>query len=81
MVATFVDLRRRPGEILAALQRGEAVTLSRRGRIVGEIVPPRKKTSARVQDHPAFGMWRDVPEMQDPVEYVRTLRKGRYSDL
>lgn len=30
---------------------------------------------------PAFGMWADWADMENPVEWVQNLRKGRYRDL
>ncbi|MDR1046095.1 MAG: type II toxin-antitoxin system RelB/DinJ family antitoxin [Candidatus Adiutrix sp.] len=30
---------------------------------------------------PAFGMWADREDMENPAEWVRHLRRGRYRDL
>lgn len=30
---------------------------------------------------PAFGMWADRADMENPTEWVQNLRKGRYRDL
>lgn len=82
MKATILDLRRRLGKILEAIERNETVTLSKRGREIAIIVP---KASARrrssIRENPAFGIWKEREEMKDPTEYVRSLRKGRFNDL
>lgn len=80
MKATVLDLRRNPRKILEAIERNEAVTLSKRGREIALIVPkkPRAKPSS-VRDSPAFGIWKDRVDMRIPSEYVRQLRKGRFA--
>jgi antitoxin (DNA-binding transcriptional repressor) of toxin-antitoxin stability system len=78
MKATVLDLRRRMREVLQALDRKESVTLLHRGKVKGVIYPqetPRKHAS--ISDHPAFGMWRDIEDLQDVAGHVRRLRKGR----
>lgn len=30
---------------------------------------------------PAFGMWADRKDMENPTEWVQNLRRGRYRDL
>jgi len=30
---------------------------------------------------PAFGMWADRADMENPTEWVQNLRRGRYRDL
>lgn len=79
MKATVLDLRRNTRKILEAIERNEAVTLSKRGREIALILP--KKPAAKpspIKDSPAFGIWRDRVEMRDPAEYVRRARKGRF---
>lgn len=79
MKASFVDLRKKSGEILRALERNERVTLYYRGRAKGIIQPVRggEEPSGRAQDHPAFGMWADRADLEDVGAYVRKLRQGR----
>jgi antitoxin (DNA-binding transcriptional repressor) of toxin-antitoxin stability system len=83
MKATIVDLRRNTSKILAALDRNETVTLTRRGKEIASIVPtpPEEKKKFSIRDHPAVGMWKDREDMKDPVECVREMRSGRYHDL
>jgi len=81
MDANLVDLRRSTGKILKALKQRERITLSRRGKPVGRIVPIEEDLRpVDILAHPAFGMWKDAVEMPVP-ETVRDLRKGRFHDL
>ena len=81
MIVTFLELRRKPGKIIEAIERNESVTLTRRGKEVAEIVPAGKKERPSIKDNPAFGMWADREDMKDPSEWVRKIRRGRYRDL
>lgn len=82
MKATFLDLRRRPGKILEAVERGEKVVVSKRGRVVAVIVPPETEREPwDLKKTGAFGIWKDRDDMRDPSAYVRNMRKGRFSDL
>ena len=82
MKATILDMRRNPGKILEAIERNETVTLSKRGREIASIVPKqRAKGALSIVSSPAFGMWKDRRDLDDPVEYVRRNREGRFGDL
>jgi hypothetical protein len=81
MKASFVDLRKKSGEILRALERNEEVTVLYRGRrkavmksVAGENAPGMGKA----KDHPAFGLWADRADLPDVAAHVRRLRKGRF---
>jgi prevent-host-death family protein len=78
---TTVDLRRRTREIIEALDRGESVTITYRGKEKGTIVPARKKKRRSITEHPAFGMWKDREDMKDPSAWVRKIRRSRAHDL
>ena len=84
MKASFVDLRKKSGEILRALERNESVTLLYRGKpkaIIQPIQESGKRRIEKVEDHPAFGMWADREDMKDPAAYVRKIRRRRFRDL
>jgi prevent-host-death family protein len=82
MKATVLDLRRNPRKILEAIERNEAVTLSKRGKEIARIVPRKEEAAASsIKNTPAFGIWKDRTDMADPSEYVRRMRKGRFGDL
>ena len=73
MEATTKDLRLRTNELLAAVDRGEEVVITYRGRHrarLGPLVEPGSE-----QRNPAFGLWGDLAE--DVEEHVRELRTGR----
>jgi prevent-host-death family protein len=77
MEATILDLRRRTREVLEALERNEAITITYRGKKKGVITPigAGSGNGCAAADHPAFGIWRD---REDGVaETVREIRKGR----
>ena len=78
MKLSFLDLRKKPGKLLGALERRENVTLSRRGKAIARVMPMEDKNGGTVADHPAFGMWADNAEMADVAKKVRQMRKGRF---
>jgi len=77
MNASIVDLRYRTGEILAALDKRERVTILYHGKPRGTIIPLEEEaTSGPVREHEFFGM--HTPE-SEPVDVVlERLRGGRY---
>ena len=77
MEASVLDLRKKMREVLEAIDRRETVTLTHRGRRKAIILPYPEKKSVRIEDLPAFGMWKDREDMSDPVAYVNKLREGR----
>ena len=83
MKASILDLRRRMGDILKALDRNEPVTILYRGRPKGILYPIRDADRKRVpiEEQEYFGMWKDREDMKDVEAYVRRLRKGRVHDI
>ncbi len=79
MKATILDLRRRMGEILKALDRNEPVTIFHRGRKKGILYParPGERRRGALAEHEAFGMWKDRRDFQDVDAVVRRMRQGR----
>jgi hypothetical protein len=80
MKASFVDLRKKSGEILRALERNESVTVLYRGRpkaIMQPLPASLQGTKLKSGEHPACGMWADRADMKDPAAYVRRIRQGR----
>lgn len=79
MKVTVLDLRRNPRKILDAIERHESVTLSKRGREIALIIPKKEpKGDLSLKDSPVFGLWKDRTDMDDPIAYVRRVRKGRF---
>ena len=83
MKATFVDLRTKSSEILAALERNESVTILYRGRpkAVMQPIGETRRAATSAQDHPAFGLWKDADEGDTVAAQVRALRQGRFDAL
>ncbi len=84
MEASIVDLRYRMKDVLRAIDRGETVTVTYRGKEKARLVPVIPtvgRTPAKVSDQPFVGMWKDREDMADPVAYVRKLRQPRYAHL
>ena len=80
MKASFVDLRKKSGEIIRALERNETVTVFYRGKPTAVMRPigTAGRATLRAQKHPASGMWADREDMKDVAAYVRGLRRGRH---
>jgi len=84
MKASFVDLRKKSGEILRALERNERVTVLYRGRpkaVMQPVAAEGKGPLARAREHPAFGLWADRDDLKDVAAHVRRLRGGRFNGL
>lgn len=69
--------------MLSAIDRGETVTVTYRGKEKARLVPSNAvaRTPVKVGDQPFVGMWKDREDMADPVAYVRKLRQSRYAHL
>jgi prevent-host-death family protein len=80
MKSSLLTLRRSPGKILDAIETGQEVTLTRRGKAIARIVPAAASTNQSARAQLAFGMWQDA-EAKPVADQVRELRKGRSFDL
>lgn len=79
MKASILDLRRRMGDVLKAIQRNEAVTLLRRGKPIAVIQSDAGRSAGKpVTGHEAFGLWADRVDLVDVRAAVDKLRKGRF---
>ncbi len=82
MKASILDLRRKMGDVLKALQRNEEVTLLRRGKIIAVIRAKGERSGGKkAAAHPAFGMWAGRSDLADVSAAVDRLRKGRFDAL
>jgi hypothetical protein len=83
MKASILDLRRRMGDVLRALENNEPVTILHRGKEKGVIYPSpaRQDHGIAVTQHPAFGMWKHRDDLEDVARAVRKLRKARTGAL
>ncbi|MGM0554710.1 MAG: type II toxin-antitoxin system Phd/YefM family antitoxin [Pseudomonadota bacterium] len=64
------------GALLAAVDRGEEIEITYRGRLRARLVPYRARseaTQARPAHNPLFGLWRDQTDSID--EQIRRIRQ------
>jgi prevent-host-death family protein len=78
MESTLLTLRRSPAKILNAIETGQEVTLTRRGKPIARIVPEHGGSTKSVRSQAAFGMWKEGDSVADQV---RVMRKGRTFDI
>ena len=77
MKATAKSLRIDTKRILDAVERGEEIIVSKRGKSCARIVPVEKKTASAMQDTGLFGIWEGNKAVQDVDAYIDLLRSGR----
>ncbi|MSP52810.1 MAG: type II toxin-antitoxin system Phd/YefM family antitoxin [Gammaproteobacteria bacterium] len=79
MNVSVVDLRYNMKNVLQALDRSEEVKVHYHGKLKALLVPCKEKKTMRVQDHPAFGMYK---KRKISVEKeARALRADRTYDI
>jgi antitoxin (DNA-binding transcriptional repressor) of toxin-antitoxin stability system len=81
MRISVTELSRNPNAAFAALERGETVLITRRGRVVAELVTAKEKPRVPITEDPAFGLWKDREDMKDAGAWVREQRKARFPGL
>jgi antitoxin (DNA-binding transcriptional repressor) of toxin-antitoxin stability system len=77
MQASALDLRTHTRDLLGHVAAGETVIISHRGHPAAMLAPLAGKTS-KSADLPAFGMWADRKDLEDPSAFVRELRRSRF---
>jgi len=77
MRASAKDIRFHSKQLLEAVQRGEEVIITYRGKPCAKLVPFKEEAPATEDE--LFGIWKDYEEIADPSEYVRKLREGRFN--
>ena len=75
MQTTFKQLRHETGAVVRAVERGETVIVTYRGRPVAEMSPVGRDTKAG--DDELFGIWRDNKAVASVEDFVAKVRKGR----
>lgn len=80
MKASAKDLRYKTKEIIAALERGEEVLLTYRGKEKARIIPVSKRTpkSYEEEEISLFGIWRDNEKVASVDAYLDKVRGGRF---
>ena len=79
MKTTIRQLRSSTKEILSAVNRGNTVWITKRGKPCAKIMPIGASSGSAPADE-VFGMWKARKEMRDVRSYVRRLRKWRRAD-
>jgi antitoxin (DNA-binding transcriptional repressor) of toxin-antitoxin stability system len=75
MKASFKQLRHETGAVVRAVERGETVIVTYRGKPVAEMSAVRRE--AKKKDDELFGIWRDNNAVASVEDYVAKVRKGR----
>ena len=78
MRTTAKDLRTNTKRILDAVERGQEVVITVRGKPRAKIIAfESKKRAKRIKGKDAlFGIWKDNPKTRDVEAYVNSLRSG-----
>jgi len=81
MKASAKDLRYKTKEIIAALERGEEILLTYRGKEKAVIIPVSKKTrkSYDKEEVSLFGIWRGNKKVANVNAYLDKIRGGRFA--
>jgi antitoxin (DNA-binding transcriptional repressor) of toxin-antitoxin stability system len=75
MQTTLKQLRRETGAVVRAVERGETVIVTCRGRPVAEMSAVGQE--AKTGGNELFGIWRENKAVASVEEYVAKVRKGR----
>lgn len=78
MKATAKSLRTDTKAVLAAVDRGEDVVITFRGKPRAKIVPVRAKGAFSLRESPLFGLWRDHAGTADVRAFVDRVRASRF---
>lgn len=81
MKATAKELRIHSKDLLDAVSRGDSVVITFRGKPCAKLVPYENSNLVehlRSEDS-LFGIWRDREDIASVDDYVRDLRKNRFS--
>lgn len=80
MKTSAKELRTQTKRLLEAVERGEEITITHRGRPCARLVPVGRplKAAKKSQELPLFGIWKDNKETRDVAAYLDRLRSGRH---
>ena len=81
MKATAKELRFHSKALLDAVSRGDSVVITFRGKPCAKLVPYEDNNLAEhlQSEDDLFGIWRDRDDVERVDDYVRNLRKSRFS--
>lgn len=74
------ELRQKARMLLDAVECGEEVTITYRGRARARVVRVEKSPDQKelAENSELFGLWADRDDLTDPQTWVRTRRQSRY---
>ncbi len=80
MKTSAKELRTQTKRLLEAVERGEEITITHRGRSCARLVPVGGSLKAvkKARELPLFGIWKDNKETRDVATYLDRLRSGRH---
>jgi antitoxin (DNA-binding transcriptional repressor) of toxin-antitoxin stability system len=80
MKVSAKELRQKTRLVLDAVERGEEVTITYRGRARAQILrlDNGQQPAESASENELFGLWADRDDLIDPPGWVRALRKSRY---
>jgi prevent-host-death family protein len=80
MEVSAKELRQKTRLVLDAVERGEEVTITYRGRARARILrlDTNLQPAESASENELFGLWADRDDLMDPSGWVRTIRKSRY---
>ncbi len=79
MEVSIRELRARTKEILRAVERGETVFVSNRGKICARIVSTHIESKQVKEPDEAYGMWKEHSDKKNVKAVIDRLRKGRHA--
>ncbi|NNM59319.1 MAG: type II toxin-antitoxin system prevent-host-death family antitoxin [Legionellales bacterium] len=75
MQASIRDLRIHTKELLDAVNRGEEVIITFRGKDYAKLVP---LTESHQPENSLFGLWENNPKVTEVSNFIDNLRKSRH---
>ena len=78
MITSIRELRAATKQIMSAVNRGDTILITNRGKACAKIVPLTEKQKEHGQD-PLFGIWKSNREARSVRGYIRSLRNNRYA--
>jgi prevent-host-death family protein len=78
MKATVRELRYHLKSVMEAVDRGEDVVITKRGKPKAKMVCLGSAGGRVCEENPFVGMWRSRRDMKDVESYVRKIRRGRF---
>ena len=76
--ATAKDLRYKTSQLLDDVRRGQAVTITYRGKSIA-VLAPVDRGAPRTLELTGFGLWKGRKDIRDVEKWLRKLREPRFT--